>query len=539
MERIEGNIVDIHRRRIFPGALVMDDGYIRSIEETAGPYDTYIAPGFVDAHVHIESSMLLPAEFGRMVAARGTVAVITDPHEIANVAGVAGVEFMLQRAAEAPIGIYFTVPSCVPATPFDCSGGHIPVTDVESLLDSGRFVALSEVMDVPAVLGGDREMQRKLSAALRRGLPIDGHAPCLAGLDLRRYVAAGISTDHECTSLEEAVEKAEAGMYILIRQGSAAQNYEALREMLTRYPDRVMFCTDDAHPDDILAHGHIDRLVCRAVADGYDLFDVLRAASLHPVCHYGLDTGLLRVGDRADFCLFPDLHTFRPQAVYVGGNRVYPLSGKQPARPGIGAFGPFCCGGITAESLRRPCRKGALSCIGIRPNEILTQHLSFPIAEDLPNMESDLQRDILKLVYLNRYTPGSTPRVAYLHGLGLRRGALASSVAHDSHNIIAAGCSDREIARAIGEVAAHRGGLALVLGEEVHSLPLPIGGLMSEASAEETAAKWSLLNALLKENGCRLHAPFMTLSFMSLLVLPELKIGERGLFDYSRFNFLE
>ncbi|MDE5611264.1 MAG: amidohydrolase family protein, partial [Odoribacter sp.] len=324
MERqIEGNIVDIHHRDIFPGRICMENGRIVSITRTAKRYDDYILPGFIDAHVHIESSMLTPTNFSRLVISKGTVAVVNDPHEIANVLGKEGVDFMLDESREALIKMFFTIPSCVPATEYDFPGGRLSSGEVEVLAKSGRFVGLSEMMNVPGVLRHQLEPMRKISIAHRYGFPVDGHAPGLTGEDLKKYVRAGISTDHECVTLDEALEKINAGMKILIREGSASKNYEALKSLIASHPEAVMFCTDDAHPGDIVHLGHIDKMVRRAVSDGFDLFDVLQVACIHPVLHYHLPVGLLRVDDSADFIVVRDLKSFEVRSVYLSGEEKY------------------------------------------------------------------------------------------------------------------------------------------------------------------------------------------------------------------------
>lgn len=536
-QTISGNILDIHARRIYGGTITIDNGRITAIEETGRIYEHYIAPGFVDAHVHIESSMLTPEEFARTVLAHGTVAVVSDPHEIANVMGPAGVEFMARHAERAAIKIHYTIPSCVPATAFDRSGGRISADDVERMAASGRFAGLSEVMDMPAVLGGDPEMARKLDAARRHGLPIDGHAPAATGDSLRQYIAAGITTDHETVALAEANEKLALGMKILIREGSAAKNYAALHPVIATHPDRVMFCTDDSHPHDLLEAGHIDKLVHRALTDGYDLFDVWRAASLNPVVHYGLPVGLLRTGDPADFCVLNNLTDLHIREVWIDGERRYDASSPQPFRPAVTEpFNRFDRRPITVEALRKPCN-GTVRCIGILPDELITEDCTRTVAPT-DNLESDTAQDLLKIAYLNRYTDTTPPQVAYLTGFGLRQGALAASVSHDSHNIIAVGSNDRDLAQAINAVIAHRGGLAFADGDLVRVQPLPIAGIMADCSAEEIATTWKQLSAL-RERGCRISSPFMTLSFMALIVIPELKLGERGLFQFSRFGFID
>lgn len=540
--KIEGNIVDIEKRKIFPGVILVEDGLIKSITENNNSYDNFIAPGFVDAHVHIESSMLVPTEFSKLVVKRGSVAVVTDPHEIANVLGRAGIDFMLQEAENASIKIFFTVPSCVPATPFDCSGGEISLYDVEDLFDSGLFVGLSEVMNVPGVLMGDIEVCSKIESACKRNLVVDGHAPGLRGNNLLKYIAAGITTDHECTTEEEALEKIAGGMKILIREGSAAKNYEALKGLIKEHSDDVMFCTDDSHPDDLIESGHIDKMVKRAIADGFDLFDVLKIATLNPVRYYHLDVGTLKVGEKADFTIYENLKDFPVLSVYIDGIKQYDRNASED--DGI----MNRSANIVLNKFERKCIDGSeivknvshhIFCIDVKDGEIVTGKMNFKVASGPFNLESDLDHDILKIVYINRYV-NKNPEVAYIHGMGLKRGAFATSISHDSHNLIAVGCSDAEIVSAVNAVICEKGGLAVADGDtgRVEVLPLPIGGIMSYRNGYEIANSWSELCRRLNEMGCSLKSPFMTLSFMALIVIPELKIGEKGLFEYSTFSFI-
>lgn len=536
--KVEGMIVDIENREIFSGSLDIEKGKIVKINRHDTGSEDYIMLGFVDAHVHIESSLLMPEHFGKLAASRGTVATVSDPHEIANVLGRRGVEFMLESSSRSPIKINFTIPSCVPSTPFDVAGGVITSGDVEQMAASGRFVALSEVMNVPGVLFGDEELARKISSAKSHGIVIDGHAPMLSGDDLQKYISSGITTDHEATTLEEAKEKIERGMKILIREGSAAKGYSELKPLIGTHPDQVMFCTDDTHPDDMILEGHIDKIVRRAVADGFDLFDVLRIASINPIEHYNLEQGLLKEGSSADFIVVEDLVDFHVKRVYIKGEVVYDHLDKKchstsSCSEGINNFNHDP---ISAEDLQHPV-SGTIPVIGVVDNEIVTRADSYTPGVDSANLESDLEEDILKIVYINRYQ-NSAPIVAFIHGFGITKGAVASSISHDSHNIIAVGCSDSEIAMAVNSIIASKGGLSTVCDGEVISLELPIAGIMSCADAEEVAQKYGNLQNRIKAMGSPLASPFMTLSFLSLIVIPELKIGEQGLFSYSQFNWL-
>lgn len=543
MKKVEGNIVDVFERRIYPGEiLISPGGKISEILPTDKKYDCFILPGFVDAHVHIESSMLIPSEFSKMVIRRGTVAVVNDPHEIANVMGIAGVRFMLENAKKAEIKIFFGIPSCVPATPFDCAGDELTSDDVLALSAYDEFVALSEMMNVPGVLQKDAEVRQKLEIARNRKLPIDGHAPGLSKHELRTYAEAGISTDHECVSLEEALEKIAVGMKIIIREGSAAQNFQNLHPLIQMYPDRLMFCVDDAHPDDILHNGEIDRLVKESIRLGYDLFDVLKIASINAIEHYHLPVGMLRKGDDADFVIVENLESFRILSTYIGGIEKYNLT----VFPNFSNQSRLNCEGlncfqhdiISITDLQKRVAMECIPVIQIRENEIVTAKYEYnPPSVPVNNLESDLSLDILKIVYLNRYTNGK-PQIAFIRGFGLKEGAFATTIAHDSHNLLAIGTTDADLAEVINRVVGLKGGLAVKNENGIHVLPLPIAGIMTDQSAEHVAERYHFLNEELKRSGCVLKSPFMTLAFMSLLVIPELKIGEKGLFDFNKFAFV-
>ena len=533
MKELSGNLVDLFRREIYPCTIVISEGRILSVRREEKRYDQFILPGFVDAHLHVESSMLLPAAFAKAVLPRGTIAVVNDPHEIANVLGIAGIEVMMEDGASSPLKFYYGIPSCVPATPFDRAGSCLSVKETEALARSGKFVALSEMMNVPGVLGKDPTVIAKLEIAKRYQLRVDGHAPGLRGEALSRYIAEGIETDHESVALEEAIEKLKGGLYIFIREGSASKNYEALKSVIADYPDRVMFCTDDTHPDDLLQEGHIDKLVRRALADGFDLFDVLRVASLNPVMFYNLDVGMLRVGDRADFIIVEDLPSMKIRSTYIDGVEVYRSGEEITAGTGKKKREPlnfFQHDPISPKELQLPSRD-KITAIRIIPNELITRK------EVYSNEERDVVPDLLKVVYINRYT-NDPPQVAYITGVGIKTGAFASCIAHDSHNVIAVGCNDEELCEAINAIIEQQGGLAVRHKGNTLVLPLPFGGIVSMESAQTVAAKYLELNREIKAMGSELESPFMTLSFMALIVVPALKIGERGLFDVERFEFI-
>ncbi|CCZ10118.1 adenine deaminase [uncultured Culturomica sp.] len=543
MKKVEGNIVDVFERRIYPGEiLISPDGKISEILPTNKKYDCFILPGFVDAHVHIESSMLIPVEFSKMVIRRGTVAVVNDPHEIANVMGIAGVRFMLENATKAEIKIFFGIPSCVPATPFDSAGSELTSDDILALSAHDQFVALSEMMNVPGVLQKDAEVIRKLEIARNRKLPVDGHAPGLSKYELKAYAEAGISTDHECVSLEEALEKIASGMKIIIREGSAAQNFQNLHSLIQMYPDRLMFCVDDAHPDDILRNGEIDRLVKESIRLGYDLFDVLKIASINAIEHYHLPVGMLRKGDDADFVIVENLESFRILSTYIDGIEKYNLTVfpdlSNQNRLNYEGLNCFQHDLISFTDLQKPVTMEHIPVIQIKENEIVTAKYEYNLPSvPLNNLESDLSQDILKIVYLNRYA-NRKPQIAFIRGFGLKEGAFATTIAHDSHNLLAVGVTDADLAEVINRVIGLKGGLAVKNQNGIHVLSLPIAGIMTDQPAEHVAERYNFLNEELKRSGCILKSPFMTLAFMSLLVIPELKIGEKGLFDFNKFDFI-
>lgn len=529
------NVVDLFARTIGPASVVVDDGRIAEIRP-AESAPGYLLPGWVDAHVHIESSMMTPSEFARQAVRHGTVATVSDPHEIANVLGVAGVRYMVENGARVPFKFCWGAPSCVPATAFETSGGALSAADVRGLLIDGSCGYLSEVMNYPGVLTADADLLAKIAAARSLARPVDGHAPGLRGQDAARYAAAGITTDHECVTLDEAVDKIAAGMHILIREGSAARNFDALAPLLRSHPDRCMLCSDDLHPD-ALAVGHINRLIARAVAGGADLFDVLRAASVNPVGHYQLPVGLLRVGDPADFVVVDDLTTFAVRETWIDGQRVFADGVSRIGRIESAAPRRMAAAEITAEALRLPARGPLVRVIGARDGQLVTDHLTRPAKVAKGLAVADPEADVLKIVVVNRYQP-SAPAVAFVHGFGLTRGAIAGSVAHDSHNVIAVGVDDDSLAAVVNAVIQAGGGLAVANDGSVDVLPLEVAGLMSR-DGDAVAAGYARLDAAAKRLGTPLAAPFMTLSFMALLVIPSLKLSDRGLFDGAAFQFVD
>ena len=531
---IGGQIVDLVNTRIFSGVVVVKDGKISKIVEQSVDNTRYIMPGFVDAHVHIESSMLVPSEFARLATCHGTVATVSDPHEIANVLGKEGIRFMIENGKKVPFKFFFGAPSCVPSTAFETSGCVLDAHDVEELMASDDIYYLSEVMNYPGVINDDPELMRKIEAAKRYGKPIDGHAPAVTGSLLRKYAGAGITTDHECFQLAGALEKIQLGMKILIREGSAAKNFEALIPLMASHPDKLMFCSDDKHPDE-LDDGHIDVLVRRAIALGYDVMDVLKAASFNAVKHYNLPVGLLQPGDDADFIVVDDIHNPVARQTYVKGvlvaeDGVSNIHYKETYTPN-----KFHAEFIHADQLFVPDIGQRIKVIRCLDGQLITK--SFVACPKVENggLVSDVEEDILKLVVVNRYQP-TQPAVAFIKGFGLKRGALASSVAHDSHNIVAVGVTDKDILHAVNLLIEHRGGVTAYCSTEMVAVPLPVAGLMSNEDGYEVAQAYQNADALAKRLGSTLYAPFMTLAFMALLVIPELKISDRGLFDVKNFG---
>lgn len=541
MMNIEGNIVDVFKRQIFYGQIWWDTGKIVKItsldqEQKNKPY---IMPGFVDAHVHIESSMLTPAHFARLAVVHGTVGTVSDPHEIGNVLGVKGVEYMLEDAAQCPFHFAFGAPSCVPATAFETAGATIDSTQIVQLLARTDIYYLAEMMNYPGVIFEDAEVMNKLVAASKCGKPIDGHAPGLTGDDAQKYFGHGISTDHECYQTEEAAEKLSLGVKILVREGSAAKNFDALMPLAQQHSQHMMFCSDDKHPDELVL-GHINVLVKRAINEyRLPLFDALYMACVHPVMHYRLPIGLLREGDGADFIVVKDLIDFEVQATYLRGNCVAKAGESllpMPESKVINCFNALPIG-LSQIGLPIPSGTSRLRAIHAASGQLITTEMLADLENNTDVFKSETRRDLLKLVVYNRYTEAA-PAVAIIHGFGLQKGAIASSVAHDSHNIIAVGVEDEDLVNAINAVVASKGGVVASYNNITHQLALPVAGLMSNEDGYKVASAYQNIDAFAKkELGSVLDAPFMTLSFMALLVIPKLKLSDKGLFDGSAFDF--
>jgi len=533
---VKGNVVDPIGKKIYSAKIMIADGRIEKIIPLEDLQENFILPGFVDAHIHIESSMATPVAFSNEAVRHGTIAVVTDPHEIGNVLGKDGVKFMIENSREGDIKFLFGVPSCVPATSFETSGAEIDSTMVSELLELDEVGLLAEVMNYPGVINRDEEVLAKILAANKKGYPIDGHAPGLLGESLFAYAQAGITTDHECFDREEAREKISKGMKILIREGSGAKNFEALAPLFDEHPEMLMFCTDDSHPDDLL-NGHIDILVKRALKDGYDLFDVLRASSYNPVMHYSLNMGLLQQGDPADFIIVDNLSDLNVLETVINGTCVYTKGDSRKPFYLEDKPNKFVRSPITKDELGVEIGGTKINLIEAIDGELITRRSLSEVKVQSGHALSDPDSDILKLVVVNRYSP-SGPAIAFIRGFGLKNGAMATSVAHDSHNIIAVGVTDDEIQSAINWVIANRGGMVVVDGDSIAGLPLPVAGIMSDKSVHEIGESYKLISSKVKKLGSTLKSPFMTLSFMSLLVIPEIKLSDKGLFDSNSFSFI-
>lgn len=535
---ISGQLIDLFQKRTYPALIEVADGIIQSVKEIKEAPGQYILPGFVDAHIHIESSMLVPTAFARLAVVHGTVATVSDPHEIANVCGKEGVQYMIDNSRQTPFKFFFGAPSCVPATTFETAGATLDAQDVAELLQSADIWYLSEMMNYPGVLNNDPQVMAKIAAAKKAGKPVDGHAPGLIGDAAKAYAAACITTDHECFTLEEALDKVAAGMHILIREGSAAKNFEALVDIIGLHPDKVMFCSDDKHPDELVLH-HINMIVKRAIDKGHNMYDVLRAACLHPVQHYKLPVGLLRENDPADFIVVNDIGEWTIYQTYINGELVAEdgqtlLSHKQA--PVINNFSTHSKSAHDFEVKAEKDRSN-IRVIEALEGQLITNELIKPgkIANGM--LVSDTAQDILKIAVVNRYTPEAPVAIAFIKNFGLKQGAIASTVAHDCHNIIAVGVDDTSICTAVNALIDCKGGVAVANGTSTDCMPLPIAGLMSGGDGYQVAEQYSALDKKAKELGTPLNAPFMTLSFMALLVIPNLKLSDKGLFDGKAFRF--
>ncbi|WP_298767158.1 adenine deaminase [uncultured Polaribacter sp.] len=532
---VQGNIVDILNKTIFKGEVEVKNGKILEIRKANHNNNTYILPGFIDAHIHIESSMLVPSEFAKIAVTHGTVATVSDPHEIANVLGVKGVNFMIENGKKVPLKFNFGAPSCVPATSFESAGAVINADDIKRMLENPDIKYLAEMMNYPGVLFDDAEVLAKIKQAKNNNKPVDGHAPGLRGQDATKYIAAGISTDHECFSFDEAKEKLEKGMKVIIREGSAAKNFEALIDLLPENYQNIMFCSDDKHPDDLLL-GHINKLCERAVAKGIDVFKVLQVACVNPVKHYNLDVGLLQKNDFADFVVVDNLINFNVLETYINGDLIAKNGESFVKHVDFEVPNNFKTDKKKVEDFRVESSAKKIRVIEALDGELLTNQIEAASLIENGNLVSNTTTDILKITVVNRYK-NVKPSIAFIKNFGLKEGAIASSVGHDSHNIIALGVSDEAICKAVNLIIENRGGVCAVNAAKENIVSLPVAGIMSDKSAKEIGKQYAALDKMAKEMGSKLKAPYMSLSFMALLVIPSLKLSDKGLFNGDTFEF--
>ncbi|WP_028887868.1 adenine deaminase [Tenacibaculum ovolyticum] len=532
---IQGNIVDVKNKRIYKGTVEVVDGKIKEIREVNHSQENFIIPGFVDAHIHIESSMLVPSEFAKIAVTHGTVATVSDPHEIANVLGVKGVDFMIENGKKVPLKFNFGAPSCVPATSFESAGAIIDSDDIKLMMENPDIKYLAEMMNYPGVLFDDEEVLKKIQHAKNNNKPIDGHAPGLRGDDVTKYISAGITTDHECFTYEEALEKLQKGMKVIIREGSAAKNFEALIDLLPDHFENMMFCSDDKHPDDLLV-GHINQLCERAVSKGVNVFKVLQAACINPVKHYNLDVGLLEKGDDADFIVVDSLEKFNVLQTYINGELVSENGESFVKSVDFEVLNNFDTDKKNVTDFEFKSSAEKIRVIEALDGELVTNEIEANSLIKDGNLVSNTQNDVLKMTVVNRYK-NAEPSIAFIKNFGLKEGAIASSVGHDSHNIIAVGVSDEAICRAVNLLIENRGGVCAVTKSEEKIVSLPVAGIMSDKSAEEIGKSYAELDKMAKQMGSTLRAPYMSLSFMALLVIPSLKLSDKGLFDGNTFKF--
>ena len=532
---VKGNIVDILNRRIFKGEVEVKNGKVASVKEANHNQENYILPGFIDAHIHIESSMLVPSEFAKIAVKHGTIATVSDPHEIANVLGVKGVAFMIENGKKVPLKFNFGAPSCVPATSFESAGAIIDADDIKLMMENPDIKYLAEMMNYPGVLFDDADVLEKIQHAKDNHKPIDGHAPGLRGDDITKYMAAGISTDHECFSYDEALEKLHKGMKVIIREGSAAKNFEALIELLPEHFENIMFCSDDKHPDDLLL-GHINQLCERAIAKGIDVFKVLQAACVNPVKHYNLEVGLLQKGDDADFIVVDSLKKFNVLETYINGELVAKNGESFIKSVPFNILNNFDTDKKKVTDFRFDSNAEKIRVIEALDGELVTNQIEASSLIENGNLVSNTKTDVLKMTVVNRYK-SDVPAIAFIKNFGIKEGAIASSVGHDSHNIIAIGVSDEAICKAVNLIIENKGGVCAVNKTEEKIVSLPVAGIMSDLSAEEIGKSYAELDKMAKQMGSKLRAPYMSLSFMALLVIPSLKLSDKGLFDGTSFKF--
>ena len=533
--KIKGQIVDIYNKKIYKGELVVEGGKIKAIIKKDHQVTDFIMPGFIDAHIHIESSMLVPSEFAKIAVTHGTVATVSDPHEIANVLGIEGIEFMIENGNKVPFKFNFGAPSCVPATAFESAGAVIDSEGIKKLLQKKEIKYLAEMMNYPGVLYDDDEISKKIAWAKHYNKPVDGHAPGLRGDDITKYISAGISTDHECFTYEEGLEKLQKGMKVIIREGSAAKNFEALIDLLPEHFENMMFCSDDKHPDDLLIN-HINKLCARSIKKEIDLYKVLQAACINPINHYNLDVGTLKVGDPADFIIVEDLVNFKTLQTYIDGELVFSKGISKIESIPFKILNNFNTNKKSISDFRVESNAKQIRVIEALEGELVTNELIENSLIENGNLISNIHTDVLKMAVVNRYK-NEKPAIAFIKNFGLKEGAIASSVGHDSHNIIAIGSTDQAICNAVNLLIETKGGICALSNSEKKVLPLPIAGIMSDQNGKTIGKEYALLDQMAKEMGSTLKAPYMTLSFMALLVIPSLKLSDKGLFNGSKFEF--
>ena len=533
--KIKGRIVDIYNKTIYKGELVVEGGKIKAIIKKDHQVTDFIMPGFIDAHIHIESSMLVPSEFAKIAVTHGTVATVSDPHEIANVLGIEGIEFMIENGNKVPFKFNFGAPSCVPATAFESAGAVIDSEGIKKLLQKKEIKYLAEMMNYPGVLYDDDEISKKIAWAKHYNKPVDGHAPGLRGDDISKYISAGISTDHECFTHEEGLEKLQKGMKVIIREGSAAKNFEALIDLLPEHFENMMFCSDDKHPDDLLIN-HINKLCARSIKKEIDLYKVLQAACINPINHYNLDVGTLKVGDPADFIIVEDLVNFKTLQTYIDGELVFSKGISKIESIPFKILNNFNTNKKSISDFRVESNAKQIRVIEALEGELVTNELIENSLIENGNLVSNIRTDVLKMAVVNRYK-NEKPAIAFIKNFGLKEGAIASSVGHDSHNVIAIGSTDQAICNAVNLLIETKGGICALSNSEKKVLPLPIAGIMSDQNGKTIGKEYALLDQMAKEMGSALKAPYMTLSFMALLVIPFLKLSDKGLFNGSKFEF--
>lgn len=535
--KIQGQIVDIANKRIYSGEILVENGKIISLIEKEHTNKNYILPGFIDAHIHIESSMLVPSEFAKLAVLHGTVATISDPHEIANVLGKAGVYYMIENSKKVSLKFHFGAPSCVPATAFETAGAIIDSDDIKELMAHPDIFYLSEMMNYPGVLFDDPEVLKKIEWAKHYNKPVDGHAPGLRGEPIKKYIAAGITTDHECFTFDEAQEKLYLGMKVLIREGSAAKNFEALIDLLPEHFENMMFCSDDKHPDDLIV-SHINALCARAVAKGIDIFKILQVACVNPVHHYKMNVGLLQNNDLADFIVVEDLIDFNVIQTYINGELVAENGKSFIENVSFETPNNFNTSKKNITDFNIGVKSTKIRVIEALEGQLITNEIHHEVLLSKGNILIDISNDVLKMAVVNRYQ-NTKPAIAFIKNFGLKRGAIASSVAHDCHNIVVVGTSDEDICKAVNLIIENTGGICAVEGDKMKSLALPVAGIMSDKDGWETGKCYQEIDAMAKELGSQLKAPFMTLSFMALLVIPDLKLSDKGLFSGKSFSFVD